>query len=137
LWEIVSGLKRDGVTVLLTTHYMEEADTLCERVAIIDHGKLLVCDEPGTLKRNLGARTVVELRLDQASDELASALRSLPAVGAVEPTPGGLQVMVEAGEGAVPAIVEAALPSGLRDMSVTEPTLETVFISLTGRDLRE
>jgi ABC-2 type transport system ATP-binding protein len=137
LWEIVSGLKRDGVTVLLTTHYMEEADMLCERVAIIDHGKLLVCDEPGTLKRNLGARTVVELRLDQPSDELASALRSLPAVGAVEPTPGGLQVMVEAGEGAVPAIVEAALPSGLRDMSVTEPTLETVFISLTGRDLRE
>ena len=58
-------------------------------------------------------------------------------MGAVEPTPGGLQVMVEAGEGAVPAIVEAALPSGLRDMSVTEPTLETVFISLTGRDLRE
>ena len=78
----------------------------------------------------------MELRLD-STDGLADKLRSLPSVGAVEPTPEGLQVMVEASEGVVPSIVETALPAGLRDMSVTEPTLETVFISLTGRDLRE
>jgi len=137
LWEIVGDLKRDGVTVLLTTHYMEEADTLCERVAIIDHGKVLVCDEPANLKRSLGAETVVGLQLDRVTDDLQAALRSLPAVASVEPADGGLRVMAEAGDGVVPSIVQASLGSGLRDMSVTEPTLETVFISLTGRELRE
>ncbi len=88
LWEIVSGLKRDGVTVLLTTHYMEEADTLCERVAIIDHGRVLVCDDPAALKRNLGAKTVVELRLD-STDGLAEKLRALPVGGDGGADPGG------------------------------------------------
>jgi len=137
LWEIVADLKKDGVTVLLTTHYMEEADTLCERVAIIDHGKVLVCDEPANLKRSLGAETVVGLQLDRVTDELQATLRGLPAVASVEAADGGLRVMASAGDGVVPAIVEASLASGLRDMSVTEPTLETVFISLTGRELRE
>ena len=137
LWEIVADLKRDGVTVLLTTHYMEEADTLCERVAIIDHGKVLVCDEPAKLKRSLGAETVVGLQLESVTDDLQAALRALPSVASVEPADGGLRVMAAAGDGVVPSIVEASLGAGLRDMSVTEPTLETVFISLTGRDLRE
>jgi len=137
LWEIVADLKRDGVTVLLTTHYMEEADTLCERVAIIDHGRVLVCDEPSNLKRSVGAETIVGLQLDRVTEELQAALKALPAVASVEPADGGLRVMATAGDGVVPSIVETSLPAGLRDMSVTEPTLETVFISLTGRDLRE
>ncbi|HEY1331617.1 MAG TPA: ATP-binding cassette domain-containing protein [Actinomycetota bacterium] len=137
LWEIVADLKRDGVTVLLTTHYMEEADALCERVAIIDHGKVLVCDDPAKLKRGLGAETVVNLHLDQVTDDLQGRLRALPAVVKVEPVEGGLRVMVTAGDGAVPAIAHEALGSGLRDMSVNEPSLETVFINLTGRELRE
>jgi len=137
LWEIVADLKKGGVTVLLTTHYMEEADTLCERVAIIDHGKVLVCDEPANLKRSTGAETVVGLQLDRVTDELQAALRALPSVASVEAADGGLRVMASAGDGVVPAIVEASLASGLRDMTVTEPTLETVFISLTGRELRE
>ena len=74
LWDIIRILRQRGITVVLTTHYMEEADALCERVAIIDHGKILVCDEPGKLKSSVGAQKVFELRLQSAqTDGLASA----------------------------------------------------------------
>src|SRR6185312_8599682 len=71
LWELVNELRDSGVTVLLTTHYMEEADELCDRVAIIDHGKILVVDTPESLKHGLGVGAVVELTLDRSSDDLA------------------------------------------------------------------
>ena len=137
LWELVNELRRSGVTVLLTTHYMEEADELCDRVAIIDHGKILVVDSPETLKRGLGVGAVVELTLDDASEELAAQFRQLGGVSSVESLTDGLRVFASASDGVVPRVVEAALPHGLRNLAVTEPTLETVFINLTGRDLRE
>jgi ABC-2 type transport system ATP-binding protein len=137
LWELVTALRDSGVTVLLTTHYMEEADELCERVAIIDHGKILVIDRPEALKRSLGVGAVVELALEQAPDDLTTRIRQLGGVTSVEPIADGLRVFASASDGVVPAVVEAALPHGLRNLAVTEPTLETVFIHLTGRDLRE
>ncbi|PZS16390.1 MAG: daunorubicin ABC transporter ATP-binding protein [Acidimicrobiales bacterium] len=137
LWDLVRDLKASGTTVLLTTHYMEEADALCDRVAIIDHGQVLACDRPGPLKRSLGADTVVELALTGDPSPVAAHLSTIPGVSSAEPTADGLRVMASGADGVVAQVMEAALPAGLRNLSVTEPTLETVFIALTGRDLRE
>jgi len=136
LWEVVEELKAEGVTVLLTTHYMEEADNLCDRVAVVDHGKVLVLGPPAELKRSLGAETVITLHLADASG-LVPRLEALPGVVRVEPATEGLRVLASSAGGLVPQVVEAALPHGLADVAVTEPTLETVFISLTGRELRD
>lgn len=137
LWQTVQDLRSGGTTILLTTHYMEEADQLCDRVAIIDHGNILVCDTPAMLKRTVGADTVIELRFDEQHEGLRERLVSLPGVDDVEATETGLRVMAKQADGLLPRIVEAAQPCHLRDVSVTEATLETVFIRLTGRDLRD
>jgi len=136
LWEVVEELKQEGMTVLLTTHYMEEADNLCNRVAIVDHGKVLVLGPPAELRRSLGAETVITLHLADSAG-LVPALESLPGVLRVEPATEGLRVLAASGAGLVPQVVEVALGHGLADVAVTEPTLETVFISLTGRELRD
>lgn len=138
LWEIVRQMReKEGLTVLLTTYYIEEADQLCERVAIIDHGKILVCDTPSNLKKGLKAGTVVELRLEGESEGLPDALDGLAGVLSAEPMEEGVRVFASHSGGLLPRIVETAQGYGLRDISVTDPTLETVFIDLTGRDLRE
>jgi ABC-2 type transport system ATP-binding protein len=139
MWESIRGLKDQGITVLLTTHYMEEADTLCDRVAIIDHGKILVEDTPEQLKNGLGIQTVYGLDVQHLHqrEELASGLRTLPQISSVETTPTGVRVYSQGAEGLLSTLVTAAQPYGLRDISISEPSLETVFIHLTGRDLRE
>ena len=139
MWEAVKGLRQEGITVVLTTHYMEEADELCERVAIIDHGKVLALDAPANLKRNLGAATVIGIKLRDmtGSAVLVSELGKDPLVTSAEPTADGLRIFAKSMEGLLPRLLEAAQPYGLRDISVSETSLETVFIRLTGRDLRE
>ncbi len=139
MWEAVGRLREDGITVVLTTHYMEEADTLCDRLAIVDHGKMLALDSPMALKSSGDAQTVFDLKLrDAVGVEAAAArLRGLPGVTAAEPTASGLRVFALGTDGLLPQIVGAAEGSGLRDISINEPSLETVFIRLTGRDLRE
>ncbi len=139
MWEVVRGLKQQGITVMLTTHYMEEAEALCDRVAIIDHGRILVEDTPEQLKSGLGIQTVygLDVRSTGQREELAAQLRSVPNVSSVETTPNGVRVYTQGAEGLLPAIVSAAQTYGLRDISISEPSLETVFIALTGRDLRE
>jgi len=137
LWEVVRELRAEGTTILLTTHNMEEADELCARVAIIDHGRILTCDEPARLKQGLGAETVIDLHVEGPLGGLAGKIRGLPRVDAVRDTPEGLRVLARGREGLLQAIVEAAHGHALRDLSVREPTLETVFIELTGRALRD
>lgn len=138
LWDTVTELRRSGITVLLTTHYIEEADRLCDRVAIIDHGKVLICDTPAALKRKVGAETVIELSLAAPAAPLAERLRALEGVASVEEVPPStIRLMAASSVGMLPKLVEATQGYGLRDISVTEPTLETVFISLTGRHLRD
>jgi ABC-2 type transport system ATP-binding protein len=137
LWELVAELRRDGLTVLLTTHYMEEADRLSDRVAIIDHGRVLVTGTPAELKRTVGAGTVIEVQLERPEAALVALLGGLPGVQEVEQAPGGLRVLAQGRDGLLSSLVEAAIPYGLRDVAIAEPTLETVFIKLTGRDLRE
>jgi ABC-2 type transport system ATP-binding protein len=138
MWEAVRQLRQEGITVVLTTHYMEEADELCDRVAIIDHGKILVQDTPAKLKSSVGAEKVYELHLkDQSGCE--TLVKSLPRIAGVtqaEKIGDGVRVFTQ-GDGMLAEVVAAADPYGLRDLTINETSLETVFIQLTGRDLRE
>jgi ABC-2 type transport system ATP-binding protein len=139
MWEAVSHLRHEGITVVLTTHYMEEADSLCDRVAIIDHGRILVENTPAALKGSVGAQKIYSLRLTETDrlPELTARLQALDGVAAVEPIDDGLRVLAQAHDGLLPTVVQTAGAYGLRDLSATEISLETVFIRLTGRDLRE
>jgi ABC-2 type transport system ATP-binding protein len=139
MWEAVRGLREEGITVVLTTHYMEEADELCDRVAIIDHGKILVQDTPTALKGSVGAQKLYELDLRSRENipALIEQLQRLPGVVSVEPAPSGVRIFAHGVEGLISDVVREANPYGLRDLTITETSLETVFIRLTGRDLRE
>ena len=139
MWDAVKGLGGEGITVVLTTHYMEEADAICNRVAIMDHGKILAQDTPELLKTTLGAETIFELKLRQmeGAPELVKTLTGLPQVASVEAISDGVRVFAQGSDGLLAQIVQAAQSLGLRDLSINEPSLETVFIRLTGRDLRE
>ena len=139
MWDAVRGLRDEGITVVLTTHYMEEADELCDRVAIIDHGKILVEDTPAKLKSSVGAQKMYELHLrdQQSIPTLVASLKALEGVSKAEPTGDGVRVLAHGADGLLAEVVSAASPFGLRDMTITETSLETVFIQLTGRDLRE
>jgi ABC-2 type transport system ATP-binding protein len=140
LWEILGELHADGQTILLTTHYMEEADELCNRLAIIDRGRLLALGSPAELKRSTGADTVVTVSATGDLDRLAKVLET-DVPGAQQATRVDSTVLVEvrAQQGVLPVVFSVAEHNGFEvtDLSVTEPTLETVFINLTGKDLRE
>jgi ABC-2 type transport system ATP-binding protein len=140
LWEILGELNREGQTVLLTTHYMEEADQLCDRVAIMDHGKILALDTPAALKRSVGADTIVTVKVAGEAEDLATAFRDrLEGLTRTRAIEDGIELQVRGSDRLVPRVVEAAEAAGLSlaDLSVAEPTLETVFIGLTGKDLRD
>jgi len=140
LWEILGELNGEGQTILLTTHYMEEADELCDRVAIMDHGKILALDTPAALKRSVGADTIVTVKASGEMQALADGLsRAISEVTNTRVIDGGVELHVKEAERLVPRVVNAAEGAGfdLADLSVSEPSLETVFISLTGKDLRD
>jgi ABC-2 type transport system ATP-binding protein len=140
LWELLRGLNADGQTIMLTTHYMEEADKLCDRVAIMDHGKILALDTPADLKRSVGADTIVTVKSDGDPDALAAAFTaSLDGVTRTRAIAGGIELHIQGADRLVPRVVAAAEAGGysLADLSVAEPTLETVFIGLTGKELRD
>jgi ABC-2 type transport system ATP-binding protein len=136
LWEAIETLKREGTTVFLTTHYMEEADQLCDRVAIMDAGRVLVCGPPRELKRTSAAGRVITISLASPPNGLAARIERIAGVQAVEPAREGLRIHASAAETPVPRIVAEA-GADLLDLSVSEPSLETVFIALTGRELRD
>jgi ABC-2 type transport system ATP-binding protein len=137
LWDLVKQLRADGTTILLTTHNMAEADELCDRVAIIDHGHILVCDTPERLKQSTRTETEIHLDLPEVAPDLLAALRALNGVDSVVAVPEGIQILASGRDGLLQHVVEAARGHALRNVSVKEPTLETVFIELTGRALRE
>jgi ABC-2 type transport system ATP-binding protein len=138
LWDLVRELRAEGTTILLTTHNMAEADELCDRVAIIDHGRILVCDPPDRLKQRTSLKTEIHLELGQTPQSpLIEALRAVPGVESVLPAPEGIRLLASAGDGLVQRVVEAAHGHALQNLSVKEPTLETVFIDVTGRALRD
>jgi len=145
LWEIIRRFRAAGGTVLLTTHYMEEAERLCDRVAIMDHGKILALDTPAALKQSVGADTVVTVKTAGDTGRLAELLSQ--DVDGVTRTrlvggsggEGTVELHMQGSERLVPRIVLAAERGGfdLVDLSISEPSLETVFINLTGKELRD
>ncbi len=148
LWEILGQIHREGQTIVLTTHYMEEADKLCQRVAIMDHGRILALDTPEDLKRTVGGDTIVRIQAgDQPDrlaahdqpDRLAAHLQGMDGVTGTAVLGGTVQLTVRGTTGLLPRVIQVAESGGfpVRDVSLDEPTLETVFINLTGKDLRE
>src|SRR4051812_24260432 len=140
LGEIFGELHTDGQTILLTTHYMEEADQLCDRLAIIDHGRLLAMDTPEQLKRSVGADTMITVQAVGDLDRLGGILREqIGGVSRVEVAEGLLRLWCAQTTGMLPRIIEVAETAGIEvhDVSASAPTLETVFIDLTGKELRE
>jgi ABC-2 type transport system ATP-binding protein len=140
LWEVLRELNGEGQTILLTTHYMEEADQLCGRVAIMDHGRILALDTPAQLKRTVGANTIVTVKAAGDQQVLENALgNGVEGVTRTRQVAGGVELHVESSDRIVPRIVNVVEEAGLEvaDLSVAEPSLETVFINLTGKDLRD
>jgi len=140
LWEVLRELNSAGQTILLTTHYMEEADQLCARVAIMDHGKILALETPTALKASVGVDSIVRVKIDGSPDALIEALGSQLGAGAkIRSMDSGLELQVRDTTGLLPKVVTAAehVATSIVDISVSEPTLETVFINLTGKELRD
>ncbi|HWD53401.1 MAG TPA: ATP-binding cassette domain-containing protein [Acidimicrobiales bacterium] len=140
LWDILGQLNADGQTIMLTTHYMEEADLLCGRVAIMDHGRILALDTPAALKRGIDADTIVTVTAGGDQEGLSRRLTSqIEGVTRVRPIEGGVELHVKGHERLLPKVMAAAEGGGfpIIDLSVTAPTLETVFINLTGKELRD
>jgi ABC-2 type transport system ATP-binding protein len=135
LWDVVLDFKARGKTVLLTTHYMDEAERLCDRVAIIDKGKVIALGTPQELIASLGGQQVVELATERplAVEDLGG----LPSVRGARKSADGIALTVEQLHVALPAILAHAEPSGLTRLSTHHATLEDVFVHLTGRHLRE
>ena len=140
LWEILAELHAAGQTILLTTHYMEEADQLCDRVAIMDHGRILALDTPGALKRSLGADTIVRVGSEGDLRRLTAVLAEMEGARSAHVTEGGVLLYLSGPVArTLPRIFAVAEANGfpVADVSVTEPTLEAVFITLTGKELRD
>ncbi len=139
LWDVIGELHANGQTIVLTTHYMEEADQLCRRVAIIDHGKLLALDTPSALKRSTGAHTEVRLHATGDLQALADDLATMNGIKSAPVVDGTVFLYIGTDGPALPEIITRADHNGfdVTDAGVKETTLETVFITLTGRELRE
>lgn len=140
-WEIVEGLKARGRTVLLTTHYMEEAARLCDRVAVVDYGKVIALGTPRELIASLGAEHVIEFAVGEQPKAagLHSLLRALPSVEGVAHEDEHWRLTVREVHRAVPALLAALAERGAEPMHLAthHATLEDVFMNLTGRRLRD
>jgi len=140
LWDIIRELRQRGITVVLTTHYMEEADELCQRLAIIDHGRIIAQGTPGELKSSIPGGYVLRLRFNLVPDELLAQLRQLPGVTEAQSTgAAAVDLYADRGGPLVAPIVNAAQAAGaeLHDVHIQEPSLENLFLHHTGRSLRE
>ncbi|MDF3298817.1 ATP-binding cassette domain-containing protein [Streptomyces tropicalis] len=140
LWEMLDQLIAEGQTIMLTTHNMQEADHLCDRVAIIDHGRILALGTPSALKQSLGADTIVTVATSGRPEQLASRLdHDIRDVVRTRLLDDRVELQVKGNDRLLPKVVASAERGGfdLVDLSITESTLETVFISLTGKDLRD
>jgi len=140
VWDLVEGFKAAGRSILLTTHYMDEAERLCNRVGIMDRGKIIALDTPRGLIASLGAEHVIEFAPAEGQrgpDE--EALRGIAGVRAVRAEDGHFQLHVEHLHAAVPAVLAELDSQGvtLAELRTHSATLEDVFVSLTGRHLRE
>jgi len=142
LWDILRVLHAEGQTILLTTHYMEEAEALCEQVAVMDHGQVLASGTVNELKDGVGAETVITIRYEALVPDDVPAWAGLadrPGVSKVETEGDHIRVFTREPEGVLGELVTAGSAAGLtvRDATQLKPSLETVFLALTGREYRD
>jgi len=141
LWEIIRDFQRKGGTVLLTTHYMDEAERLCDRLAIVDHGRIIAEGTPADLIARLGGHHVVEFEVSGGStrDGALERWRELPGVEAVRHDDGLVSLTVREPHLTIPALLDAVeqLGRALEHLTTRQASLEDVFVRLTGRHLRE
>jgi ABC-2 type transport system ATP-binding protein len=140
VWEMINKLKEmAGLTLLLTTHYMDEADKLCERIAIVDHGRLAALDTPTRLKDSVPGTDVVEAEFDGAPDDWLEQLRGLAQVADATERDGVTHLASHSGPSTVGALMELARGRGVtvKKVTVQSTTLDDVFLHYTGRQLRD
>jgi ABC-2 type transport system ATP-binding protein len=140
LWDILNKLRAEGQTILLTTHYMEEADSVCDRIAIMDHGRILTIGTPKSLKESVGADTIVTISATGDLDALASLLQEkIDGATKGQRLDNTIQLHIKGKTGVLPKVVDVAEQGGynITDLSVAETSLENVFINLTGKELRD
>jgi daunorubicin resistance ABC transporter ATP-binding subunit len=142
LWDMLRALHDEGQTILLTTHYMEEAEALCDRVAVVDHGEVLASGTIDELKGGAGAETVITVRYEGAVPDglaLRAGLAARPGISKVETEGDQVRVFTREPDGVLGELVTAGASAGLtvRDAAQLKPSLETVFLNLTGREYRE
>ncbi len=140
LWDLLGELHDEGQTIVLTTHYMEEAERLCDRVAIMDHGRILALDTPPMLRQSVGADTIVHVRASGDPEAVAKYLEDqIAEATASQVVDGEVRLFTHGGDRLLANVVLAAERGGfdVADLSLSEPTLETVFINLTGKELRD
>jgi ABC-2 type transport system ATP-binding protein len=140
VWEYLRGVhKKQEITVVITTHYLDEAESLCDRVAIVDYGKLMALGTPTELKRKVMGGDVVEAEVGALPNEALEALKNSKFALEVKKRENTLTVLVRSGAEAVPKIVELVDKNGgkIRTITLREPTLDDVFLNFTGRSIRE
>jgi ABC-2 type transport system ATP-binding protein len=137
LWEILRTLHGEGRTIVMTTHYMEEADKLCDRIAIIDRGELLEIDTPEALKQRAPGGTLVEITLNADASDIAQRVTSIEGVLRAEAKGSLLRVYSDRGGRVISPVIQVVEEKGasVQNISLAEPSLETLFISRTGRKL--
>ena len=137
VWRYIEGLRAEGRTIVLATHYMEEADRLSDRVAIMDLGRIVALDTPEALKKSVGELSVIEVQVEEVSEGLVKALSALSENGRVLTGENYVRLYARDPDAVLPRAVEAALKVGAKisAINITEPTLEDVFLKLTGRRL--
>jgi ABC-2 type transport system ATP-binding protein len=139
LWDIIRQLREEDRTVLLTTHYMDEAERLCNRVAIIDHGSILALGSPAELIAGLGGENIVEFALADGRNASGDELSALPAVKELRTDGNGFAITVTEPHIAIPALLQylESQKFSLARLSTRNASLEDVFVNLTGRHLRD
>ena len=137
-WSYIRRLKKEyGMTLFMTTHYLEEADALCDRIAIIDHGKIIVTGTPSELKDSLGG-DIITISIKENAD-ISEIIRSVEHVKNVKNEDGAYRIKAEFGEVTAPLIIEALRKKGytVTRLSLTEPTLNEVYLEYTGKSMRD
>jgi ABC-2 type transport system ATP-binding protein len=140
LWEIIREYNQQGKTVVLTTHNMEEADALCQRLAIVDHGRVIALGTPGELKRSIPGGFLLRLQFGKQTPDLLQRLQALSGVREVRAADAiGADIYADRGGSLIPEIAAVAVAAGaeLSDVHISEPSLENLFLHHTGRSLRD
>jgi len=141
VWEMIGDIKQKrNLTVLITTHYMDEADRLCDRIAIVDHGKLVALDSPRALKSSIPGSSVIEAQFSNAPKDWQQRLSSLAAVNSVQPEGAEMyRILTDDGSRTTTDLVETAVKSNVtvKSLTVQSTTLDDVFVHYTGRQLRD